>query len=52
MIKAGLIILSTVALLTAIALYVTHLINKRTFYQESKEINSNTDTQRVEKKSK
>jgi hypothetical protein len=52
MIKAFLIILSTVALLTAIALYVTHLNNKRTFYQESKEINSNTDTQRVEKKSK
>ena len=52
MMKAGLILLTTVALLMAVVLCVTHLINKRTFYQESKEINSNTDTQRVEKKSK
>ena len=31
MMKAGLILLSAVTLLTAVAIYVTHLINKRTF---------------------
>ena len=31
MMKAGLILLTTVALLMAIVLCVTHLINKRTF---------------------
>ena len=42
MMKAGLILLSTVALLMAVVLCVTHLINKRTFHQGSKEINSDT----------
>ena len=42
MIRAGLILLTAVALLMAVVLYVTHLINKRTFHQDSKEINSDT----------
>ena len=42
MIRAGLILLTTVALLMAVVLCVTHLINKGTFHQDSKEINSDT----------
>ena len=42
MMKAGLILLTTVAMLMAVVLCVTHLINKRTFHQNSKEINSDT----------